>query len=245
MYTIQFMFVFPGENQAGEAVDTAIKAILMNIERLQTTSHTEKKLSAFSPNLCRFQWFGGDNYLELPGQYPGDQMPMVSNHTKIFKINPRVQVYRTLRFPIRITIHGSDGKEYKYLVKYGEDLRQDERIQQLLGVMSRQLSADKSCRDHQMSLRTYQVIPLKTYCGMLAFVEDAKSINELVVETYSRIDDNSDEALLNIKRKHLDFLRHSARHLTAAEQKPDILYGESAMKYSMEEVSSDFAWLPL
>lgn len=37
----------------------------------------------------------------------------------------------SLRKPKRITILGDDGKEYRYLVKGGEDLRLDQRIEQV------------------------------------------------------------------------------------------------------------------
>ena len=38
---------------------------------------------------------------------------------------------QSLRVPKRITIRGDDEREYKFLVKGGEDLRLDQRIEQV------------------------------------------------------------------------------------------------------------------
>ena len=66
----------------------------------------------------------------------------------------------SLRQPKRITIRGSDEKEYKFLVKCGEDLRQDHRIQQLLGLMNDIYARHVDCRERRLHIRTYQVIPM-------------------------------------------------------------------------------------
>lgn len=43
----------------------------------------------------------------------------------------------SLRKPKRLTIHGSDEREYSFLVKAGEDLRQDQRSTNSLAFFSR------------------------------------------------------------------------------------------------------------
>ena len=67
---------------------------------------------------------------------------------------------RSIRQPKRITIRGNDEKEYKYLVKCGEDLRQDQRIEQLFEIMNDLFSRDVNCRQRRLRLRTYQVVPM-------------------------------------------------------------------------------------
>lgn len=49
---------------------------------------------------------------------------------------------RSIRRPKRITIYGSDEKSYKILVKGIEDLRLDQRIEQLFSVMNSLLESD-------------------------------------------------------------------------------------------------------
>ncbi len=59
----------------------------------------------------------------LSGQYHGDQKPNVNAHIKINSFADRVVVQRSKTHPKLMTIRGDDGNEYRYLVKYGEDLR--------------------------------------------------------------------------------------------------------------------------
>ena len=66
----------------------------------------------------------------------------------------------SIRKPKRITIRGNDEKEYHYLVKGGEDLRQDQRIEQLFLIMNRVMEKDTACRARKLKLKTYQVIPM-------------------------------------------------------------------------------------
>lgn len=72
----------------------------------------------------------------------------------------------SLRVPRKLIIRGDDGKEYPVLVKTGEDLRQDERIERLFVQMNQIFSADAECRRMNVSVRTYSVTPLTTrYAG--------------------------------------------------------------------------------
>ena len=71
-------------------------------------------------------------------------------------------VLTSLRKPKTLTIHGNDQENYKYLVKGGEDLRQDQRIEQLFVIMNQIMREDVACRQRQLQLRTYQVIPMTT-----------------------------------------------------------------------------------
>lgn len=71
-----------------------------------------------------------------------------------------------MRNPIKITMVGNNGEKYSYLIKFGEDLRQDQRIEQLLQVMNNTLFENPHCCDRQLSLLTYIVsffLPFKNY----------------------------------------------------------------------------------
>lgn len=62
-----------------------------------------------------------------------------------------------MRNPIKITMVGNDGEKYSFLIKFGEDLRQDQRIGQLLQVMNNTLSENVYCCERQLSIVTYVV----------------------------------------------------------------------------------------
>ena len=64
----------------------------------------------------------------------------------------------SLQKPIKITILGNDTKEYPFLIKFGEDIRQDQRIQQLFSLMNNIFDNDKSLSGKKLSILTYQVI---------------------------------------------------------------------------------------
>lgn len=51
---------------------------------------------------------------------------------RVSSFDPKILVMGSLRRPKRLKIHGNDEKDYPYLVKGGEDLRLDQRVQQVL-----------------------------------------------------------------------------------------------------------------
>ena len=55
------------------------------------------------------------------------------------------QVMNSKQRPRRLAVMGSDGKEYVFLLKGHEDLRQDERVMQLFGLVNTLLAVDASC----------------------------------------------------------------------------------------------------
>lgn len=55
--------------------------------------------------------------VELPGQYTGFQCPDPDSHIHIVNFSPRVRVMKSIRRPKQMTFHGSDEREYDFLVK--------------------------------------------------------------------------------------------------------------------------------
>lgn len=95
----------------------------------------------------------------------------------------QVMVMSSIRRPKRLIIRGDDERDHPFLVKGGEDLRQDQRIEQLFAVMNIMLSHDAACTHRGMQLRTYQVIPITTRClsvltSSYPVKNDAYTVNE-------------------------------------------------------------------
>ena len=84
------------------------------------------------------------------GQYQGWNKPLPEYHVKISSFDSnvinnkrrwknlilnyrsiKILLLKSMRLPKRIIIHGDDGKDYKFLVKGGEDLRLDQRVEQV------------------------------------------------------------------------------------------------------------------
>ena len=72
--------------------------------------------------------------------------------------------------PRRLQIHGSDGKDYGYLLKGHEDLRQDERVMQLFGLVNMLLNSTPSTATRDLSIARYAVVPLSPNSGLIGWV---------------------------------------------------------------------------
>lgn len=112
-----------------------------------------KMLKDYCPWLANFSAGRMNLELEIPGQYSGEKLPLVQHHVKISGFCETVSVMSSLRKPIKVTMLGMDSKEYPFLIKFGEDIRQDQRIQQLFMHMNT-IFANDNKNEH---LLTYQV----------------------------------------------------------------------------------------
>uniref|UniRef100_A0A8C7C9I1 DNA-dependent protein kinase catalytic subunit n=1 Tax=Neovison vison TaxID=452646 RepID=A0A8C7C9I1_NEOVI len=126
------------------------------------------------------------NELEIPGQYDGKGKPMPEYHARISGFDERVKVMASIRKPKRIIIRGHDEKEYPFLVKGGEDLRQDQRIEQLFEVMNVLLSQDAACSQRNMQLKTYHVIPMTSRLGLIEWIENTFTLKDFLLSNMSR-----------------------------------------------------------
>jgi DNA-dependent protein kinase catalytic subunit len=104
----------------------------------------------------------------------------------------------SVRKPKRIKLFGSDGSEVMFLVKGGEDLRNDERIELLFGLMNSVISSSASTSSSSSSsssstssmqdnskgsslrARTYTVIPMTSQVGILEWVGNTSPIKAVV-----------------------------------------------------------------
>uniref|UniRef100_A0A0G4HZ01 PI3K/PI4K catalytic domain-containing protein n=1 Tax=Chromera velia CCMP2878 TaxID=1169474 RepID=A0A0G4HZ01_9ALVE len=84
-----------------------------------------------------------ESFLEVPGQYKGIREPQAHLHVKVVRVQKKVKVMRSKQRPKKIDLLGDDEKEHPFLMKGGDDLRLDLRIEQLLGVVN-DLVADRS-----------------------------------------------------------------------------------------------------
>lgn len=113
--------------------------------------------------------------LAVPGTYAAKR-PIV--HIKSF--NPILKVISSKQQPRKITIHGSDGLDYGFLLKGHEDLRQDERVMQLFGLVNTFLSLDSVTAKSHLSIRRFSVVPLSPNTGLIEWVPQCDTIHELI-----------------------------------------------------------------
>ena len=85
---------------------------------------------------------------------------------------PTMHVITSKQRPRRLQIHGSDGKDYGYLLKGHEDLRQDERVMQLFGLVNMLLNSTPSTATRDLSIARYAVVPLSPNSGLIGWVSN-------------------------------------------------------------------------
>lgn len=136
-----------------DATREGIRRLKKSLDESFFKRASKDRLNDYSPFL--HEYMGGS--IEIPGQYTDDRKPILRYHARIARFEPRVEVMQSLRKPIRISMVGDNGKEYKFLVKFGEDLTIDRGLQQLYTTMNRTLRNDASCRQRRLSIDTYEV----------------------------------------------------------------------------------------
>lgn len=186
------------------------------------------RLKDYSPFL--HEYVGDGKGIEIPGQYTGDGEPMPRYHVRIARFEPQVQVMRSLRKPIRIGMVGDNGREYKFLVKFGEDLTIDRGLQQLYSTMNRTLRNDPGCRQRRLAIDTYEVIPLSSSFGLIQWIEDTRSLDELVQFTLTP---NEKQCCCIIRNEYEKWIEKAA---PTKRIKSDC-YKEAVSRYSQSTVT--------
>ncbi|XP_058131499.1 DNA-dependent protein kinase catalytic subunit [Dasypus novemcinctus] len=154
--------------------------------KMSEVSKPPGNLKECSPWMSDFKVEFLRNELEIPGQYDGKGKPLPEYHARISGFDERIKVMPSVRRPKRIIIRGHDEREYPFLVKGGEDLRQDQRIEQLFEVMNVILSQDPACSQRSMQLKTYQVIPMTTRLGLIEWIENTLTLKELLLSSMTQ-----------------------------------------------------------
>ncbi|KAJ6964976.1 serine/threonine-protein kinase TOR isoform X2 [Populus alba x Populus x berolinensis] len=134
---------------------------------------TTLDLQSVSPELveCR------NLELAVPGTYRAD-LPVVT----IASFAPELVVITSKQRPRKLTIHGSDGEDHAFLLKGHEDLRQDERVMQLFGLVNTLLENSRKTVEKDLSIHRYAVIPLSPNSGLIEWVPNCDTLHQLIRE---------------------------------------------------------------
>ncbi|RLN97992.1 hypothetical protein BBJ28_00023313, partial [Nothophytophthora sp. Chile5] len=113
--------------------------------------------------------------LAVPGTYKAGA-PIV----RIQSFDTKVTVLTSKQRPRKVTINGSDGKVYPFLLKGHEDLRQDERVMQLFGVINTLLANDSDTSKRNLAIERYSVLPLSHTSGLIGWVPNCDTLHQLI-----------------------------------------------------------------
>ena len=114
----------------------------------------------------------------IPGQFKSNQNRKIT----IAWFDPTLVVLQTKQHPRKLSMHGSDGKDYLFLLKGHEDNRQDERVMQLFGLINTLLSTDPLTQKKDLSIRRYAVFPLSPNTGLIGWVSNCDTLHTLIKE---------------------------------------------------------------
>ena len=134
---------------------------------------TSLQLAQVSPSLL----CAHDLALAVPGTYSATS-PLV----RIISFSPSVTVISSKQRPRKIELLGSDGRVYAFLLKGHEDLRQDERVMQLFGLVNTLLANDSDTSRRDLSIRRYAVTPLSHEAGVVGWVPNCDTLHSLIHE---------------------------------------------------------------
>ena len=153
------------------------------------------KYSEWLDKLDCNEFYNVKNYIEIPGQYENirfNKQPISTKNVKIASVKKVCLVLGSIRRPKKITIHGSNEKDYHLLIKGGEDLRLDQRVQQLFGIMNRIFAEDPSCENRDLNLKIFKVVPITNRLGSFEWVDNTEPMKALISKEHKRIDRGND-----------------------------------------------------
>lgn len=123
-------------------------------------------------------------------------------------------VLASKQLPKRITLRCSDELDYTFLVKGGEELRLDQRIEQLFDVMNHILNAHPRCQDRNLSTRTYKVIPMTQEIGIIEWLNNTATLKGVIENQLQK--DNRCADLSSNKRQKLQLFTTTAAKMYEA-----------------------------
>ncbi|KAG6820409.1 hypothetical protein H0H93_000916 [Arthromyces matolae] len=159
-------------------------AIFKKIEK-QLPQLTTLDLQYVSPSLLKSR----HQDLAVPGTYQSGR-PVI----KIASFGIKLAVIASKQRPRRLSLKGSDGRDYQYVLKGHEDLRQDERVMQLFGLVNTLLSVDADSFKRRLHIQRFPVIPLAPNAGLLGWVQGSDTLHVLIRDYR-----DSRKVLLNIE----------------------------------------------
>ena len=147
------------------------QSVFINISNEYKSNYLN--LDNISPLLANFT----QSEVSMPGVYRSDYTII-----KITGFNKNLLILNSKQHPRKITMYGSDGKDYIFLLKGHEDLRQDERAMQLFALINTFFRIDVDTSDKFLAIKRFPVIALSNNTGLLGWVPNCDTLSILIKE---------------------------------------------------------------
>ncbi|ODV85481.1 hypothetical protein CANARDRAFT_28273 [[Candida] arabinofermentans NRRL YB-2248] len=177
--------------------------------------------------------------LAVPGTYVAGREPI-----RIVKFEPIFSVITSKQRPRKFNALGSDGKNYQFLLKGHEDIRQDSLVMQLFGLVNTLLANDPECFKRHMDIQQYAAIPLSPSSGLLGWVPNSDTFHVLIKEYRE-----PRKILLDVEHRIMLQMSPDYDNLTLLEKVEvftyalDITRGQDLYKVLWFKSKSSEAWL--
>ncbi|GMR53581.1 hypothetical protein PMAYCL1PPCAC_23776, partial [Pristionchus mayeri] len=116
---------------------------------------------------------------ELELGVPGTFDPFLPPIT-IYSFSSHLQVITSKQRPRKMSMRGSDGKEYFFLLKGHEDPRQDERVMQFFGLINTLLLHNGDTSRRNVTIERYSITALSQKSGLIGWVPDCDTLHSLI-----------------------------------------------------------------
>ena len=157
--------------EAWDIYHSCFNSILINFSNIEYFD-----LKSISLDLFNFN----ESEIEIPGIYQNLGNEVSNSVVKIASFSRNLVVLNSKQHPRKIIIYGSDGKEYPFLLKGHEDIRQDERVMQLFGLINTLLYKDPDTKKKNLFIKRYPVIPLSHNTGLIGWVSNCDTLHQLI-----------------------------------------------------------------
>lgn len=133
----------------------------------------EKRLSMedVSPILATIK----ETSVAVPGTFEHEK-PLITIH----KFHSEVEVMPSKQRPRRVGLDASNGRRYLFLLKGHEDMRQDERVMQFIGLLDAIFMMENSTSSLGLGIPMYAVVPLSENVGVVGWMENTTTIYKML-----------------------------------------------------------------
>jgi len=111
--------------------------------------------------------------------------PFPETLVSINNIQDKIEIMSSLAQPKKITMTGSDGKDYLFLCKPKDDLRKDCRMMEFNTMINKLLKKHPETRRRKLRIRTYAVVPLNEECGLIEWVPNTTGLRPILNNLYA------------------------------------------------------------
>jgi len=137
-------------------------------------------LRLIAPRIASMQ----DSDLIVPGHF--DPKRLRHEQELIDRFEPMVDVLNTKQLPRKLIIHSKKAK-WTFLLKGNEDLRQDERIMQLITLTNTLLNHNSDAYTRQLFVQPYGVTPLSPDSGLCQWVGNTETLMAIVTSGRAKV----------------------------------------------------------